>query len=208
MHAGEKKIYIYGTLLIAFSFSGTQIEQCSYETLQNLLRRQVMKRKGLRYTTLGLLVATLSIPTVWAASSHAGHQHGKAATLARVHEKILPMSLKSIDIINRAVASGDKQAALRELNHLKAMLAQIQAAVAKKVGPAFANTKCPIMGSPINPDKVSVNLVREYKGQKVAFCCVGCPAQWDKLSNRQKLAKLDKVKAAGSHTSHDSHKHH
>ena len=35
----------------------------------------------------------------------------------------------------------------------------------------FANTKCPIMGRPIDPAKVTESLTRDYKGQKVAFCC-------------------------------------
>ena len=54
----------------------------------------------------------------------------------------------------------------------------------------FANVRCPIMGTPINPDKVPVNLTREYKGQKVAFCCGGCPPAWDKLSDAEKDVKL------------------
>ena len=60
--------------------------------------------------------------------------------------------------------------------------------------PEFANDRCPIMGSPINPAKVAENLIRDYKGQKVAFCCAGCPAAWDKLTDTQKQAKLTKVK--------------
>jgi len=59
--------------------------------------------------------------------------------------------------------------------------------------PKFANTRCPIMGSPINPDQVPANLIREYKGQKVAFCCGMCPPQWDKLSDEEKQAKLRKA---------------
>ena len=54
----------------------------------------------------------------------------------------------------------------------------------------FANTKCPIMGSTINPSKVTEGLTRVYKGKKIAFCCGGCPGQWDKLTDAQKDAKL------------------
>lgn len=54
----------------------------------------------------------------------------------------------------------------------------------------FANTHCPIMGGKIDPSKVSDSLVREYKGKRIAFCCGGCPAQWDRLSDAQKDAKL------------------
>jgi hypothetical protein len=55
---------------------------------------------------------------------------------------------------------------------------------------AFANTKCPIMGGAIDLANVTPELTREYKGQKVAFCCGGCPGQWDKLSDQEKTAKL------------------
>ena len=55
---------------------------------------------------------------------------------------------------------------------------------------AFANTKCPIMGSPIDPAKVPESLARVYKGKKIAFCCAGCPAQWDKLTDAEKDARL------------------
>jgi hypothetical protein len=54
----------------------------------------------------------------------------------------------------------------------------------------FANTKCPIMGSAINPSKVTEGLTRVYKGRKIAFCCGMCPGQWDKLTDAQKDAKL------------------
>ena len=60
----------------------------------------------------------------------------------------------------------------------------------------FSNVSCPIMGSPINPEKVGENLVRDYEGQKIAFCCGGCPNQWDKLTNAEKDAKLAEVKPA------------
>lgn len=58
----------------------------------------------------------------------------------------------------------------------------------------YVNTRCPIMGSPIDAANVPKNLVREHKGQKVALCCDGCPAAWDKLSDSEKDAKLAEVK--------------
>ena len=56
--------------------------------------------------------------------------------------------------------------------------------------PVFANTKCPIMGGAIDPAKVPESLTRVYKDQKVAFCCGMCPAQWDRLTDAQKGARL------------------
>ena len=55
---------------------------------------------------------------------------------------------------------------------------------------AYANTKCPIMGNIIDPEKVTADLQTEFKGEKVAFCCAACPAQWDELSDEEKAAKL------------------
>jgi len=60
----------------------------------------------------------------------------------------------------------------------------------------FVNSLCPIMGSKIDPAKVPADLVREFKGQKVAFCCSGCTVVWDKLSDEERQAKLDKVMSA------------
>ena len=59
----------------------------------------------------------------------------------------------------------------------------------------FVNARCPIMGSPIDPAHVPDSLTREYKGQKVAFCCGMCPPAWDKLSDAEKDKKLEAVKA-------------
>ena len=59
----------------------------------------------------------------------------------------------------------------------------------------IANVRCPIMGGAVDAGKVNAGLSREYKGQTVAFCCGGCPAQWDNLSEADKDAKLAKVLA-------------
>ncbi|MCY2929079.1 MAG: hypothetical protein NTV86_06215 [Planctomycetota bacterium] len=58
----------------------------------------------------------------------------------------------------------------------------------------FANARCPIMGNPIDPAKVPASLIRDYKGEKVAFCCGGCPGAWDMLPASQKDAKLAAVR--------------
>ena len=53
-----------------------------------------------------------------------------------------------------------------------------------------------MMDTLIDPAKVPESLTREYKGQKVALCCAGCPSEWDKLSDAEKDAKLAKVTRA------------
>jgi len=56
-----------------------------------------------------------------------------------------------------------------------------------------ANDRCPIMGSRIDPSAVTENLIREWKGKRIGFCCAGCPDTWDKLSEQEKEAKLQAV---------------
>jgi hypothetical protein len=126
--------------------------------------------------------------------------HAPAVTLSleKIHADRLPMALQSIDKASRAVESGDKRTALAELKKARETLVAVQTALATYVKPKFVNDRCPILGSPIDPDKVPANLIRDYKGQKVAFCCAGCPAEWDKLTDAQKQAKLDKVRVQPS----------
>jgi hypothetical protein len=69
----------------------------------------------------------------------------------------------------------------------------------------FVNVRCPIMGTPIDPAAVPSELVRVYKGQKVAFCCGGCPAEWDKLTDAEKDAKLAAVQGGEGHEAGHMH---
>jgi hypothetical protein len=50
-------------------------------------------------------------------------------------------------------------------------------------------------GNAIDPAHVPDSLTRDYKGQRVAFCCGMCPPAWDKLSDAEKDKKLEAVKA-------------
>jgi uncharacterized ParB-like nuclease family protein len=61
------------------------------------------------------------------------------------------------------------------------------------VAGAPVNTKCPIMGGKVDPAKTPAELTRQFQGQTVGFCCGGCPAAWDRLSDDQKAAKLAKL---------------
>jgi hypothetical protein len=55
------------------------------------------------------------------------------------------------------------------------------------------NTRCPMMGTEIDPENVPENLTRPYKGKTIGFCCGGCPQAWDRLSDEQKTAKLSNL---------------
>lgn len=56
---------------------------------------------------------------------------------------------------------------------------------------AAAQTTCPVMGGQINKE-----LYADYKGQRVYFCCMACPPEFEK--NPQKF--IDKLKAMGQET--------
>ena len=56
-------------------------------------------------------------------------------------------------------------------------------------GGAFAATQttCPIMGGPINKE-----LYADYKGQRVYFCCMACPEEFNKNPEKY-IAKLKEM---------------
>ena len=165
-------------------------------------------RLGIIICIVGLMViVTVSLPLTRteAETKHQNHnqtakmdmdRNAKARTfsLDRIHSEHLPAVLKSIDEAVMAVKAGNSKAALDELHKTKRLIAAVNEAIGKYVKPKFANNRCPIMGTPIKPDKVAKNLIREFKGQKVAFCCTRCPAKWDKLTDTEKQAKLANVK--------------
>ena len=55
---------------------------------------------------------------------------------------------------------------------------------------SIVNARCPILGSKLDRANVPDKLTRTYKGQRVGFCCDGCPQAWDKLSDAEKDKKL------------------
>lgn len=152
-------------------------------------------------------IAAMSLPMARAATE-TGYEHPREAeemdmkknikakgfSIDRIHSKHLPAVSKSIDKAIKAVKSGDKKAALDELHKAQKMIVAINEAIGKQVKAKFVNNRCPMMGSPIIPSKVTEKLTRVYKGQQVAFCCAGCPSKWDKLTDAEKETKLAKSK--------------
>ncbi len=102
------------------------------------------------------------------------------------------------EVLARAIQhleAGRQQEALKELRRAQSSLEAVRQALGKHVEPSIVNDRCPIMGSRISADKVPANLTRMFNGQKVAFCCAGCPNAWDQLDDAQKTAKLASVMA-------------
>ncbi len=134
------------------------------------------------------------------------HSEGRVLTLEKIHTKHLPMISGSIEKAIKAIEAGNKKTALAELHKAQKMLTAIKKGIAKHVKPKFVNSKCPIWGTPIKPDEVTKDLIREYKSQKVAFCCANCLPAWDKLTDAEKNEKLTKVKPEPM-KNHSEHKH-
>ncbi len=107
----------------------------------------------------------------------------------------LVKTLIRLDEASRALKAGDKKAASQAIAEARKLVATSHKAMelrkaAPKKGPV--NTRCPIMGGKIDPEKVPAALVRSYNGQKVGFCCGSCPMAWEKLTDAQKDAALKK----------------
>jgi hypothetical protein len=95
--------------------------------------------------------------------------------------------LKSLDTVEQAINTHDSKTALAKLAQARDVLTGMQKSM---LTGSIVNVRCPIMGNPIDPAKTSETLTRTFKGKNIAFCCAGCPAEWDKLTDEQKDRKL------------------
>ncbi len=195
-------IVIGVAVIIAVSLPLTQVQADHYHPSHSQTPKTDMK-KPVRTRALNLerqraraRVSSIDKAPVRVKDSNLEKKPVRVETLSldMIHSRELPIAILSIDKAAKAVESGDKKTVLAELDKALNTLIAIYGALGKHVKPQFANNRCPIMGSPINPNRISKNLIRDYKGQKVAFCCAGCPSTWDKLTDAQKQAKLPKVK--------------
>jgi hypothetical protein len=60
-----------------------------------------------------------------------------------------------------------------------------------QAGMTFINARCPIMqDNAIDPANVPDDLIVEFRGHKVAFCCGGCPDKWQAMSDAERKASL------------------
>lgn len=58
-----------------------------------------------------------------------------------------------------------------------------------------SNSECPMDEAKIDPSKMTAAATRDYKGEKIGFCCPGCASQWDQISDAQKQSKIDALAA-------------
>lgn len=185
------------------------------------------KLVGVLVALAAVLVISLSAAPAMASScggcseskkkASASNPHAESWQGQRINSAHLSAALKAIDAATEAINSDNKKTALAELAKARKLVASACAAMIKGDEPKFANVRCPIMGGLIDPAKLSSKLTRAYKGQKVAFCCAGCPKAWDKLADAEKQTKLAKATAGKDHhqkhqktkqkDSHKGHKH-
>ena len=112
------------------------------------------------------------------------------ATLKMIYSQHLPSLQNAILSVIGQIESGNSQAALAELRRVQSSLDALQKTIERQVKPPFVNAQCPIMGTPVQAMNVPLGLTRSFEGQRVAFCCTGCPGVWDRLPYTEKAAKL------------------
>jgi len=113
---------------------------------------------------------------------------GRKGCQKHAQQKDLAGALKALDAAATAVEKGEKHKALTQLKAARKLIASAQHRLAGKAD--IVNALCPIMGSKIKLDKLKPSLIREWQDQQVGFCCPGCLAPWDKLSDAEKSKKL------------------
>jgi hypothetical protein len=174
-----------------------------------------------------VLVAGLAAGMAWAMScgSHGGSSHvadpadGAEEACAKVSAAcpLLHQALAELETVlhsaRQSADAGDAKAAAEELAKAQQVLANLKKACSLVQPGKPANTRCPMMGGKIESDQVKPELTRQFKGQTIAFCCAGCPDQWDRLNDTQKQSKLDQHQSAepkpAEHTPnpHSEHQH-
>lgn len=143
----------------------------------------------------------MGAPTVLAQHEHKdhGHKQKKHGHVDATHASKADPSkahmehMKHMAELKQLLADAKAAADAGDSKKAAAIIAEAQGLIEKMSIGGVVNSRCPIMGSKIDPAKVPANLTRSFHGKKVGFCCAGCPAQWDKLSDAAKAKKLHAV---------------
>jgi cellobiose-specific phosphotransferase system component IIA len=152
------------------------------------------------------VIIALGSMAVRAADSDAAKQ-GKECTMQEMHECVMKCSMHCeknmketseaivlLDEAVKAIDAGNTDNAKKEIEKARTMLKEIHKTQKKCMEKMpTVNDRCPITGNKIDMMNTPENLIKMYKGKKVGFCCPACPPQWDKLTDAEKDAKLEKV---------------
>ena len=97
-----------------------------------------------------------------------------------------------------AMDKGDTKAAKIEMEKADKLLSNVHKCMQENMKQLPCNNaKCPITGKSIERMNCPKEFTRMYEGKKVGFCCAECPKAWDKLTDKEKDAKLKDVMPAG-----------
>ena len=182
-------------LVVSLPVSQTRADQCTDHC--NSSKKQITcsdnpnedVKKTVNYRSCERQPTQVSIP-----NSENKLNRSDTSGLEEICSVNIPKAILSLDKAVRAAESDDKTATVVELLNVRKILISTNDALGEHMKPHFVNSHCPIMGSPIDVSKVAENLMRDYKGRKIAFCCAECPIVWDSLTNAQKKFKLPSVK--------------
>jgi hypothetical protein len=106
----------------------------------------------------------------------------------------IPAAIASLDNAVKAMDAGNTADAKMEIEKAKKMLKDMLMTQKKCMGNMpTVNNACPITDAKIDMMNTPENLITMYKGQKVGFCCPNCPPAWEKLTDKEKNEKLEKV---------------
>lgn len=146
------------------------------------------------------------LPLVWAAEgSEPGP--GKECTMQDLHKctmkctqccettmKDTAAALVLLDEALKAMDTGDTADVKVKIEKAKMMLNDMQAAqkTCLQQMPAAVD-RCPMTGKKIGLMSTPEDQTRLYKGRKIGFCSPACPPAWEKLTDAEKDAKLEKV---------------
>jgi hypothetical protein len=93
-----------------------------------------------------------------------------------------------------AMDAGNTADAKKDIEKAKMILKDLHMAQKKCMAKMpTVNDCCPISGKKIDMMNTPENLTALYKGKKVGFCCPACPPEWEKLTDKEKDEKLEKV---------------
>lgn len=108
----------------------------------------------------------------------------------------LSLSLTTLDEAAKAIEDGNTAEAKDKIQKVKDILNTMKESTKKCFDKMpTVNDRCPITGDKIDMMNAPAELTTTiYKGMKVGFCCPKCPPEWDRLSDAEKDAKLEKVR--------------
>jgi predicted metal-binding membrane protein len=146
-----------------------------------------------------VLVVVAVVVLAWAAPAWTQEKgpEGKhsAEAMHAKYAQVLQDAVDRLDAAAKALEAGQHDQAIAELKAARALVADAQKAIAGMLpkDQKVVNARCPIMGTKLDVEKVPAELTRMHKGQKVGFCCEGCPVAWDKLTDAEKDKKLQEA---------------